>query len=96
MKQKVIKGKNNFKKDVIAFALEKMLNRKYLRKLLLKEVDRLIYKSVVENNTKNLRKVQVKKYEFLSAMLHCVFKNIEHRKRVYLQRYNQKTNSGLC
>ncbi len=78
MKEKTKKRKLNLnKKDVIAFALEKMLNRKYLRKLLLKKVDRLIYKSVVENNTKNLRKVQVKKYEFLSAMLHCVFKNIE-------------------
>jgi len=47
------------------------------RHFLTKKIDKYIYKNVVENDTTSLKKVQLKKYEFLSAMLSGAVKNMD-------------------
>ena len=64
------------KPEVISSTLIKMVNYKCLRKLLVKKTDNYIYKSMVNNDSEDLRHVQLKRYQFISAMLHCVVRNI--------------------
>jgi len=64
------------KTEVLSPTLIKMANHKYLRKLLTKKIDGYIYKSTVNNNSEDLKQVQLKQYQFLSAMLHCVIRNV--------------------
>jgi len=64
------------KPEVISSTLNRMVNHKYLRKLLTKKIDGYIYKSTVNNNSEDLKQVQLKQYQFLSAMLHCVIRNV--------------------
>ena len=65
------------KEKFIQVALKQMSHQKQLRKILLKKVDKYVYKSIVENDTESLKTVQEKKYEFLSAMLHGAVKNLD-------------------
>ena len=60
----------------ISSTLIKMVNHKHLRKLLTKKIDNYIYKNIVNNNSEDLKEVQLKRYQFLSAMLHCVIRNV--------------------
>ena len=62
--------------EVISSTLKKMVNHKHLGKLLAKKVDNYIYKSIVNDGSEDLREVQIKRYQFLSAMLHCVNRSI--------------------
>jgi MoaA/NifB/PqqE/SkfB family radical SAM enzyme len=65
------------KPETISSTLKKMVNHKHLRKLLAKRIDDYIYKNVVSDDSEDLRQVQIKRYQFLSAMLHCVSGNID-------------------
>ncbi|MCP4259381.1 MAG: radical SAM protein [Planctomycetes bacterium] len=65
------------KPELILSTLKKMINHKHLRKLLAKRIDDYIYKKIVVDDSKDLRQVQIKRYQFLSAMLHCVNRNID-------------------
>jgi len=65
------------KPEVISSTLIKMVNHKHLRKLLVKKTDNYIYKSMVNNDSEDLRHVQLKRYQFISAMLHCVVRNVD-------------------
>ena len=62
--------------EVLSSTLIKMVNHKHLRKLLVKQADNYIYKSLVKEDTEDLEQVKLKRYQFLSAMLYCIFKNI--------------------
>ena len=53
-----------------------MINQKHLRKLLAKKIDNYVYKSIVDEDTKDLQQVRLKRYQFLSAMLKCTFRNV--------------------
>jgi len=53
-----------------------MVNHKYLRKLLANKIDDYIYKSLVKEDKEDLEHVKLKRFQFLSAMLHCVVRNI--------------------
>jgi MoaA/NifB/PqqE/SkfB family radical SAM enzyme len=64
------------KSEVISSTLKKMVNHKHLRKLLAKKIDDYVYKIVVEDDSEDLREVRIKRYQFLSAMLRCVNRNI--------------------
>jgi MoaA/NifB/PqqE/SkfB family radical SAM enzyme len=64
------------KPEVISATLKKMVNRKHLRKLLAKKIDDYVYKIVVEDDSEDLREVRIKRYQFLSAMMRCVNRNI--------------------
>ena len=64
------------KPEVISSTLIKMVNHKHLRKLLAKKVDDYAYKSIVNDDSEDLQQVRLKKYQFLSAMLHCVIRNV--------------------
>ena len=64
------------KTEVISPALIKIVNHKYLRKLLVKKIDNYVYKSIVNDDSEDLQQVRLKKYQFLSAMLHCVIRNV--------------------
>jgi len=57
--------------------LIKMVNQKHLRKLLAKKIDNYIYGSIVNNNSEDLHQVSLKRYQFFSAMLRCVVRNVE-------------------
>ncbi|MHC4622762.1 MAG: radical SAM protein [Planctomycetota bacterium] len=65
------------KPEVISPTLIKMVNHKHLRKIFAKRVDDYIYKSIVEDDSQDLEKVRLKRYQYLSAMLHCVNRNVD-------------------
>jgi len=65
------------KPEVISSTLKKMVKHKHLRKLLAGRIDGYIYRSIVNDRSDDLRGVQVKRYEFLSAMLHCIVRNTD-------------------
>jgi MoaA/NifB/PqqE/SkfB family radical SAM enzyme len=68
---------SKMKPDVISSTLIKMVNHKHLRKLFVKRADDYIYKNIVNDDSEDLQQVQLKRYQFLSAMLHCVVRNID-------------------
>jgi MoaA/NifB/PqqE/SkfB family radical SAM enzyme len=51
--------------------------QKQIRKVLTKQLDSYLYNTIVKNDTDNLKKVMLRKYQFLSAMLHCAVRNID-------------------
>lgn len=65
------------KSDILITTFNKLVNQKQARHFLTKKIDKYIYKNVVENDTTSLKKVQLKKYEFLSAMLSGAVKNMD-------------------
>jgi MoaA/NifB/PqqE/SkfB family radical SAM enzyme len=65
------------KPQVISSTLIKMVSHKHLRNLLAKKIDDYLYKSMVNDASEDLKEVQVKRYQFLSAMLQCVNRNID-------------------
>lgn len=65
------------KPTVMSTALVTMINQKHLRKLLARKIDDLIHRSMVNDASEDLRAVQEKRYQFLSAMLHCMVRNID-------------------
>ncbi|MHC4488251.1 MAG: radical SAM protein [Planctomycetota bacterium] len=65
------------KPEVISSTLKRMVKHKHLRKLLAKRINDYIYKNIVDDESEDLRQVQVKRYQFLSAMLRCVNRNID-------------------
>ncbi len=65
------------KTEVIPSKLIKMANYKYSRKILTKKIDNYIYKNLVNDDSEDLQQVRLKKYQFLSAMLHCVIRNVD-------------------
>ncbi|UCE48355.1 MAG: radical SAM protein, partial [Phycisphaerales bacterium] len=62
--------------EAISSTLKKMINHKHLRKLLTKRVDDYIYKKIVVDDSEDLQSVQIKRYQFLSAMLRCMVRNV--------------------
>jgi len=58
--------------EVISSTLIKMVNHKQLRKLLAKKMDDYIFKNMVSDASEDLRQVQMRRYQYLSAMLRCV------------------------
>lgn len=54
-----------------------MINHKHLRKIIHKKIDNYIYKKIVAEDDEDLQKVKLRRYQFLSAMLNCVVKNID-------------------
>jgi len=69
-------GESKMKTEVLSPTLIKIVNHKYLRKLLVKKIDNYVYKSIVNDDSEDLKQVRLKKYQFLSAMLHCVIRNV--------------------
>ena len=65
------------KTEAIPSRLIKMVNHKHLRKLLAKKIDNCIYESIAGNNSEDLKEVALKRYQYLSAMLHCVIRNMD-------------------
>jgi len=65
------------KTEAIHSGLIKMVNHKHLRKLLAKKIDNYIYESIAGNNSEDLKEVALKRYQYLSAMLHCVIRNMD-------------------
>ncbi len=64
------------KTEVLSSTLITMVSHKHLRKLLAKKVDDYIYKKIVDEDSEDLKVVAEKRYQFLSAMLRCLVKNI--------------------
>ncbi len=65
------------KNTLVLNGLNKIANQKQLRKILAKQIDKYMYKNIVTNDTENLKNVQLKKFGFVSAMLHSVVKNMD-------------------
>jgi MoaA/NifB/PqqE/SkfB family radical SAM enzyme len=63
--------------EVISPKLIRMVNYKLTRKLLAKKIDDYIYKSMVSDASEDLQQVRLKRYQYLSAMLHCVVRNVD-------------------
>ena len=58
------------KHQAISSTLIKMANHKHLRKILTKRIDDYIYKNMVDDDSEDLEQVQLRRSQFLSAMLH--------------------------
>jgi len=65
------------KTETIPSGLIKMVNHKHLRKLLAKKIDNYIYEGIAGNNSEDLKQVALKRYQFISAMLHCVIRSMD-------------------
>lgn len=65
------------KAEFISTTLIKMINHRHIRKLLKKKFDNYIYKSMVTDDLDDLREVAKRRYQFLSAMLDGVMRNID-------------------
>jgi len=65
------------KQDIYLNLLERALQQRAGRKILLFKIKRKIYKSLLEKNSNNLKKVQLRKYQWLRNLIEIVFKNIE-------------------
>jgi MoaA/NifB/PqqE/SkfB family radical SAM enzyme len=65
------------KAEFISTTLIKMINHRHIRKLLKKKFDNYIYKSMVTDDSDDLREVAKRRYQFLSAMLDGVMRNID-------------------
>jgi len=65
------------KTEVIPSKLIKMVNHKHLRKILTKKIDDYVYESIVGDDSEDLHPVRLKRYQFLSAMLHCVIRSMD-------------------
>jgi len=65
------------KPELISSTLKQMVKHRHLRKLLAKRIDDYIRKSIVNDESEDLKEVQIKRYQFLSAMLHCMIRNID-------------------
>ncbi len=64
------------KTEIVSSTLIKMITNGVLRKIFAKKVDNYIYKSIVEDDGEDLKEVRVKRYQFLSAMLACIIRNV--------------------
>ena len=62
--------------ETMSSTLNKMVNHKHLRKMLIKKADDYIYKNMVTEDNQDLERVKLKRYQFLSAMLYCIVKNV--------------------
>ncbi|UCG50212.1 MAG: radical SAM protein [Phycisphaerales bacterium] len=65
------------KPELISSTLKQMVKHRHLRKLLAKRIDDYIRKSIVNNESQDLKEVQIRRYQFLSAMLHCMIRNMD-------------------
>jgi MoaA/NifB/PqqE/SkfB family radical SAM enzyme len=65
------------KPELISSRLKMMVNHKHLRKLMARKMDDYLHKTIVNDESDDLPQVQVKRYQFLSAMLHCLNRNID-------------------
>jgi MoaA/NifB/PqqE/SkfB family radical SAM enzyme len=65
------------KSELISSTLTKMVSHKSLRKLLAKRVDNYMYRAIVDDDSEDLEKVRLKRYQYLSAMLRCMNRNID-------------------
>jgi len=74
---KIKKQINKTKKELYLFLLKKIFYLPYGGDFLLKRLERNIYTSLVEKNREFPRNIQVKKYEFLVAMLESSKRNFD-------------------
>jgi MoaA/NifB/PqqE/SkfB family radical SAM enzyme len=65
------------KTDIYTYLIKQMLFLPYGQELLLKKFKKKLYSALVEENNKFPEKVQIKKYEFLIAMLESVKRNFK-------------------
>ena len=65
------------KPEIISSTLKQMVRHRHLRKLLVGKIDEYLYKKIVLDEMHDLKQVRLKRYQFLSAMLHCVYRNVE-------------------
>lgn len=63
--------------EFISSTLIRMVNHRHLRKLLAKKMDDYIFKNIVKDDGEDLRQVQVRRYQYLSAMLRGVNKGMD-------------------
>jgi MoaA/NifB/PqqE/SkfB family radical SAM enzyme len=64
--------------EAISPRLVRMIDYKLTRKLLAKKIDDYMYKSMVSDDTEDLpQRVRLKRYQYLSAMLRCVVRNVD-------------------
>jgi len=65
------------KPELLSSTLIRMVNHRHLRKLLAKRIDDYVYKSIVENACEDIESVRLKRYQYLSAMLRCMNRNMD-------------------
>ena len=68
---------NKTKSEIYMNLIKKIFSFSYGEKLLLEKFKKRLYTSLVENNKEFPKNVQIKKYEFLVAMLECSKRNFD-------------------
>jgi MoaA/NifB/PqqE/SkfB family radical SAM enzyme len=88
----------------LSAALVQMVNHRNLRRLLARRIDDYIYQHMVLKDSPDLEIVRVRQYQYLSAMLHCINRNLDKRivspeivkriVRVFVQNNLTRENQG--
>ncbi len=65
------------KTEVLVPNLIRMINHKTLRRILAGKIDDYIHQKIVDENNLDLEMVSIRRYQFLSAMLNCIVRNID-------------------
>jgi MoaA/NifB/PqqE/SkfB family radical SAM enzyme len=65
------------KNFIFSNVLQELVNNKISRNYLLNKLDDYMYKSIVENDEKNLKEVQEKKFHFMDSMLKSAVRNVD-------------------
>jgi MoaA/NifB/PqqE/SkfB family radical SAM enzyme len=65
------------KTEVITPTLIKMIKQKHLRRIFSRRIDEYLYSKMVVEADEDLEKVKLRRYQFLSAMLSCVVRNMD-------------------
>jgi len=65
------------KEELVTGLLVKMASHRHLRQLLSRKVDDHVYRMIVDGDWPEPRMVQLRKYQFLSAMLACATRNLD-------------------
>jgi MoaA/NifB/PqqE/SkfB family radical SAM enzyme len=63
--------------NFLSAALVQMVNHRNLRRLLAPRIDDYVYQHMVHRDSPDPDVVQIRRYQYLSAMLHCILRNID-------------------
>ena len=68
---------NQFIRKNLYHTLEKISSYRFARNIIAKQIERRVYSSMVSKDSPHLRKIQLKKFYFLKALLESSLKNMD-------------------
>lgn len=65
-------------------SLIRMSDSGVINKLMIRQLDSFLYRSIVNGNSRNTREIRLRRFDFLSSMLHSAMKNV---RKGYISKY---------